>query len=456
MASTFTLLQKITVNTAAGAASVTFSNIPQTYTDLKIIFCVRSLRSAANADGLDISFNGLTTGFNARWFESNGSAASVGADTRFTGDIPAASATANIFSSTELYIPGYASSTTSKQVQTDSVAENNSSTAYMNFTANSWNSTAAITSMGFASHNGNISQYSTFYLYGISSVASTSAAQPKATGGDIVTYDGTYWYHAFLTSGTFTPKATLSCDYLVVAGGGAGGGVLAGGSDGGGGGAGGVSYLASASTPAFSLPVLVGAAGTAGTTVGGNGTNSSIRDIISIGGGGGGGNGAAAAAGGSGGGGGANHAAGGAATQGSSGGATGYGNAGGTSSGSVYNISGGGGAGAVGVSAFAASPPVTQGNGGAGLNTWSTWLSATGLGVSGYIAGGGGAGKDSAVGGTVGSGGAGGGGAGGIGGSTNATAGTSNTGGGGGGAGGSTGTNSANGGSGLIIVRYAG
>jgi hypothetical protein len=35
--------------------------------------------------------------------------------------------------------------------------------------------------------------------------------------------DGTYWYHTFVSSGTFTPQKAISCDYLVVAGGGGGG-----------------------------------------------------------------------------------------------------------------------------------------------------------------------------------------------------------------------------------------
>jgi hypothetical protein len=36
----------------------------------------------------------------------------------------------------------------------------------------------------------------------------------KATGGDSVTTDGTYWYHTFLSSGTFTPTEALTADYL--------------------------------------------------------------------------------------------------------------------------------------------------------------------------------------------------------------------------------------------------
>ena len=442
MATTFTLLQKITVTASAGAASVTFSNIPQTYTDLKIIFSGRTTRAAV-ADGYDISCNGLTTGFNARWFDTTGSGASVGADTRFTGDVPGASATANTFSATELYIPGYSSSTTSKQIMTDSAAPNNAAgpNTFANWTANSWNNTAAITSITLNSHNGNVTQNSTFYLYGISATAATSPIRPKATGGNTIAYDGTYWYHAFINSGTFTPKATLSCDVLVVAGGGGGGNNSAGG-----GGAGGVFY-ATAKTIATAQTVIVGAGGGLAT----NGSNSIFASLTAAVGGGRGGQSSTGYAGGSGGGGagyvGTGTIAGGSSTQTGTGG-TGYGNAGGSGADTDGRGGGGGGAGAVGGN----SSGTNAAAGGAGNNTWSSWLSATGLGVSGYIAGGGGGGAVT----NYGAGGSGGGGQGGNR-SQIPTNGVANTGGGGGGV-----SDMANaggqglGGSGLIVVRYAG
>lgn len=48
-----------------------------------------------------------------------------------------------------------------------------------------------------------------------------------ATGGTI-TDDGTYYYHTFTSSGTFTPNFALDCDYLVLGGGGSGGDNVAG------------------------------------------------------------------------------------------------------------------------------------------------------------------------------------------------------------------------------------
>jgi hypothetical protein len=70
---------------------------------------------------------------------------------------------------------------------------------------------------------GSFVQNSTFYLYGVAKLGTTPAIVPYATGGDTIMTDGTYWYHTFVSSGTFTPQKAMSCDVLVVAGGGGGG-----------------------------------------------------------------------------------------------------------------------------------------------------------------------------------------------------------------------------------------
>jgi hypothetical protein len=211
--------------------------------------------------------------------------------------------------------------------------------------------------------------------------SSGGAAGPKATGGT-VTDDGTYWYHTFTSSGTFTPLASLTADCLVIAGGGGGGGT----NIGGGGGAGGLLYSASQSLSVTPYTVTIGAGGVGSTTLaakGLNGSNSQFGSITaSVGGGGGGSSLNGPGASGGSGGGGSNSA-------GSTGGSptSGQGYAGGTSDdNTMYPAGGGGGSGAVG----------TNGNGtnnaragGSGLNTYSSFASATSTGASGYYAGGG-------------------------------------------------------------------
>ena len=437
MAANYVLLEKITVG-AAGAASITFNNIPQTgYTDLKIVYSARGL--AASTDrGMFVQFNGDTTSsYTYKFLRGDGSSAGSGGSTTtflYWGNFPAASSTANTFGNGEFYIPNYTSSNY-KSVSSDSVSENNATAGWDTFVAGLWSKTNAITSILLYPESGNFAQYSTFSLYGLAAVGATPVIDPKATGGDIIQTDGTYWYHAFLSSGTFTPKVGLTCDVLVVAGGGGGGR--------GGGGAGGVLAFTSQSLTAnTSLTATIGAGGATRSSdsggAAGDGTASSFTNLPANPTGGGGGAGYSVNGDNGGSGGGAGWGLGTAYSGGT--GISGQGFAGaGTSASSSYG-GGGGGAGAAGSLSV----------GGAGTNSAISWqtsaLTLLGLGVSGYLAGGGGGSNN---GGSGGSGGSGGGGTGG----NPGTDGLVNTGSGGGGSWGVS-TDFKAGGSGIIIVRY--
>jgi hypothetical protein len=439
MPANYVLLEKITVG-AAGAASVTFSGIPQTgYTDLVVKASTRASDSNASYGSVVFKPNNLTATAVRVAGDGSGTFSNTNVNTESSGNL----ATANTFGSIDYYITNYTSSAF-KSASIDWTGENNATTNYTGLSAHLISTTSPITSIVITSSTYNFGQYSTFYLYGVAKLGTTPAIVPYATGGNTIMTDGTYWYHAFLSSGTFTPQKGISCDVLVVAGGAGAGSGNSGGLTAGGGGAGGLVYSAS-NAISTAQTVTIGAGGAQAV----NGSNSVFGSTTATGGGtGGAGTNGAGVAGGSGGGAEGSGAVGAAspAGQGNAGG-TGYalsGNAGG----------GGGGAGAVGGNAAAGS----AGNGGAGINTYSSWLSTTGLGVSGYIAGGGAGGLYYTAGtGSNSSGGSGGGGRGGTywSGATQQTptAGTANTGGGGGGYG--LGAGSESGGSGLVIVRYA-
>jgi hypothetical protein len=443
----YVLISEQTVS--APVASVTFSNIPQTgYTDLKIVVSARRT-SATDFGSLTIAFNGSSSSFANRILVGTGSAVAAGIQTTAVGPLQGTLTTANTFNNNEIYIPNYTSSRV-KSYSFDGVLENNTTDSRAILGTGIWSATpAAITSVTLGSDlTGNFAAGSTFCMYGIAAFGTTPTVLPKATGGDIISNDGTYWYHAFLSSGVFTPLSNLSCDYLVVAGGG-GGSV----NEAGGGGAGGLRSTVTATggggslesalslTSGIQYPVTIGAGGATASGNGIQGSSSIFSTITSVGGGGGGNGGVAGAAGGSGGGGGAfGSNAGGART-------VNQGFAGGNGSPVNGGAGGGGGAGAVGVNGTASS----AGNGGAGVSI-SAFASATNTGVSNFYAGGGGGGAF--TGSTQSTGGAGGGGAGGAGTPTVGTAGTVNTGGGGGGGGtGGTIVGGA-GGSGIVIVRY--
>jgi hypothetical protein len=448
MPNNMVLLERIELN--ASAASITFANIPQTgYTDLKVVVSARSARTGTNADNLNITFNGSSTSYSGRvlYGDSAAAASYVSATTYILGEIPTANTTANTFGNLEFYIPNYAGNT-NKSVSLDGVTENNSGTsgaAYADLIASLWSNTSAITSITIASQVANFVQYSTFSLYGLAATGTTPAIAPKASGGNVIATDGTYWYHAFRTSGTFTPQVGLTADILVVAG---GGGALSGG-----GGAGGLLAFTSQVLDVSAKSVTVGAGGASYA----NGTNSTFQGLTAaVGGGRGGANSTSNPAGNGGSGGGSmgnttspyGALAGGTGTsgQGNNGGSGFWGNA--------YN--GGGGGGATAVGGNSGTTAASNGNGGAGgtgSSAYSSWGSATSTGqnISGtyWYAGGGGGWADPLGFGWVGGAAGNGGGAAGVTTSTG-TAATANTGGGGGG-GQSTG---GAGGSGIIIVKY--
>jgi hypothetical protein len=151
---------------SGGASSVTFSSIPSTYTDLKILASARN-NAASTVNVLQLTFNGSTSNFTGR--EVNGSGTAVGSSSvsRWGGLVNGNNTTATTFASTDLYIPNYGSSTF-KSFSVDTVTENNGSEAYAYLIAGLWSETSAITEITLNSSSGNLSQYSTFALYGIS------------------------------------------------------------------------------------------------------------------------------------------------------------------------------------------------------------------------------------------------------------------------------------------------
>jgi hypothetical protein len=173
MANTFELIASSTVG-SGGAASIDFSSIPSTYTDLVVKLSGRST-GGGDWEDLKISFNGSTTDAQYYWKAVYGySGSTVGSNqgngnsnARLQGNVSAASATANTFGTWEMYVPNYAGST-AKSVSTDFASENNSTATLLGLATNLWNQTTAINRVTIATSNGNnLAQYSTAYLYGI-------------------------------------------------------------------------------------------------------------------------------------------------------------------------------------------------------------------------------------------------------------------------------------------------
>jgi hypothetical protein len=156
----------------SSAASVTFSAIPATYTDLIAFATIRS-DAASNETSLQVRVNGSNVSYSQTILRAqSGSADSTSGSFGYLLNSYATNgntSTSNTFGTSEHYFPNYAGNT-NKVVSEFSVSEGNSN-VYPGIAVNAglWSNTNAITSISFTPSgavNGFVSG-SSFYLYGI-------------------------------------------------------------------------------------------------------------------------------------------------------------------------------------------------------------------------------------------------------------------------------------------------
>lgn len=164
-------LQVITVG--APVSSVTFSNIPSTYTHLQI----RGLQRTSNTSGgswtVNLRFNGDTgSNYTYHGLRGDGSSAISYAGTNQTislGIISGDSATTSLgWGVGYTDILDYANTNKFKTIRTLTGFDQNGS-GMVELTSGLWRSTSAITSISLSSGSGNFLQYSQFALYGVKS-----------------------------------------------------------------------------------------------------------------------------------------------------------------------------------------------------------------------------------------------------------------------------------------------
>ena len=154
---------------SGGAATIDFTSIPSTYTDLVI---KASIRTTDPNNNFLCRINGSTSGYSIRNLSGTGGGtyndATGYADKLLLAAVGAnpSTYTANTFSNAEVYFPNYAGSNY-KSVSTDAVTENNATSAFATICAGLWSNTAAITSITLLTNSTGIAQYSTASLYGI-------------------------------------------------------------------------------------------------------------------------------------------------------------------------------------------------------------------------------------------------------------------------------------------------
>lgn len=162
----------------SSAASVTFSSIPATYTDLVVKISAKSDMSGTGARNTYVEFNGNTstiysdTEVLATWDGS----ANIALSAAWSGETflrnrytTATASPANTFNSYELYIPSYTVSQNKPMSVFGVVEQDSSQIAGIGAHAGLFRSTAAISSIKFSPESGNYVTGSSFYLYGLRS-----------------------------------------------------------------------------------------------------------------------------------------------------------------------------------------------------------------------------------------------------------------------------------------------
>ena len=162
MASTYTPIATQTLGSAA--ASVTFSSIPGTYTDLVLI---ANFGGSVAAQDFEYSYNGDTssTASDTHLF-GNGTAALSNRNSNQTRiDVDYMGLSTSLVANAIINIMNYSNTTTFKS----SLARANDTSRGTNASVGLWRSTAAITSIQLRMTSGDLLSGSTFSLYGIAS-----------------------------------------------------------------------------------------------------------------------------------------------------------------------------------------------------------------------------------------------------------------------------------------------
>lgn len=157
----------------SGALTVTFSSIPQTYTDLELRISARKVSPAGQNTDFLIRFNSdTTTLYSTTRITGNGATAASDRQSAvsaqvLTDMIPGSASTANTFGTLAMYIPNY-TSTGNKPASAFGANENNTTTAYILGHAGLYRGTSGISSIDITTSSQNYEVGSSFYLYGIS------------------------------------------------------------------------------------------------------------------------------------------------------------------------------------------------------------------------------------------------------------------------------------------------
>jgi hypothetical protein len=163
---------------SGGAASVTISSIPSTYTHLQVRILGQTNRGTYGRDGLYFRLNsdsGANYSYHYVAADGSGSAfpiSAAGQDKAFLPEVTTSTAGANIFGNMVLDILDYANTSKNKTIRSLGGGDHNGTVATLgaqvSLNSGAWYSASVVNSITFYPISGTlISQYSQFALYGI-------------------------------------------------------------------------------------------------------------------------------------------------------------------------------------------------------------------------------------------------------------------------------------------------
>jgi hypothetical protein len=162
MATTYEKIATTTLGSAA--ASITFSSIAATYTDLRIVLNAQTTN--AGVSGVEFQFNSDTaTNYSYTRLRGNGTSATSSASTSTTGGYAGYTVQSSNWSMSALDIFSYAGSTLKTTLATNAADENGTGNVWN--TVSLWRSTAAITAVKLICATGNFAIGTTATIYGI-------------------------------------------------------------------------------------------------------------------------------------------------------------------------------------------------------------------------------------------------------------------------------------------------
>lgn len=160
-----TLVSTVTVG-SGGAASIEFTNIPQTGKDLLVLYSARGTGTGTYVEW-NINNQGIGTNLTGRLLTRYG-ANLIYTEARYGEYANAPSnSTSDTFGSASIYMTNYTSSS-NKSMSSDWTWENNATNNDMGITASQWAQTTAITSFTIRANSGVFAQNTTASLYIIS------------------------------------------------------------------------------------------------------------------------------------------------------------------------------------------------------------------------------------------------------------------------------------------------